>query len=211
MQDAVGVLPRAAARPRAGGRDPRDGVRRRHATPSSRCYAERLTWRVTYRAASDAVYDAMVDADTGHVLQQRRTWSSRRRPRSSGSTTRARRSGGTQLPVDLETARLPARRRDELDGPNVHAFVGPRRRQRRSTPARRSRATAARSPSRSTHVRRHGLRRVAPVLVGPDGRRQLEHQPRAERRPGLLPRQPLPRPPGGRSASLDGRSRAPTS
>src|SRR3954469_6151947 len=33
-------------------------------------YARRLAWRVSYRAASDAVYDELVDADSGKVLKR---------------------------------------------------------------------------------------------------------------------------------------------
>ena len=59
MQDDVGVY-RSLPRERPGGRTARydDGT-----TAELALFGGRLAWRVTYRAASDAVYDVIVDAE----------------------------------------------------------------------------------------------------------------------------------------------------
>ena len=121
--------------------------------------------------------------------------------------SRGGRDGGDGRPrgARLAGARAPT----TLDGPNVHAYsdlddndaaaaVG----------GGRARGRRLLVPVRAG--RRDGLRRGAPVRVERD--RRPDREPRAGRRPGLLLRQPLPRPPRARSASRRprARSRAPT-
>ena len=64
------------------------------------------------------------------------------------------------------------------------------------TPARRSRPSPVPFEFALLAVRARELRRGAPVRVG-SPRGDADREPRAERRPGLLPGQPVPRPPGG--------------
>ena len=99
-------------------------------------------------------------------------------------------------------------------------MVGPERRLR--TRHRRRRAAEpdageeiGRSGAGDVHLRLHAVRpgdagllpASAPCSWDSTRRDELEHQPRAERRTDLLPRQPLPRPPRGRADRLRRRGR----
>src|SRR3954471_20304801 len=84
-------------------------------------FAERPAWRVFYRASDDAVYDSIVDADSGDVLRQVNMVKSdapalvwERFPGSG--------PGGAAASVDLEAPGwLPAGAAN-LTGPNAHAY-----------------------------------------------------------------------------------------
>ncbi|WP_053226974.1 M36 family metallopeptidase [Solirubrobacter soli] len=114
-QDAVGVyrsLPRTkgpagATRATAYGDDAQSALT---------LWGERLAWRVTYRAASDAVWDVVVDADTGDVLHRVNMVKSAKVWENHPGAV----PGGTANTVDLSPW---LSRNDQLFGPNVHAYA----------------------------------------------------------------------------------------
>ena len=118
----------------------------------------RLTWRVTYRASSTAVYDAFVDARTGHVRPTREPGQVRRAGARSGRATRARRSGGTAHDAEPEHARLADRRRDTSERPERARVLRPQRRRRRRRRGDRRRRVgtfdSAFTPFSGTRLRR---------------------------------------------------------
>ena len=147
-------------------------------------YTGRLAWRVTYRAADDAVYDVMVDAATGKLL---------RRANLVKSAVMARvwdtNPGGTAVDRDIEPW---SARTDRLYGKQRPCV---RRRRRR--------------PADDARDRCRGTYSFAPIAVVPlcswsNDDRITNRQP--ERGPGLLLRQPIPRPPA-RSRFQRGRGR----
>ena len=164
-------------------------------------FNERLAWRVTYRASSREVYDAIVDADTGRVVRKRQPREVRGRRRARLGALSGRRAAAAQpsnlIGLGYLTAGDDDARRAE------RARVLRHRRRRRSRTAGRSSppTAAARSPSRS---RRSAARAATPRTSarGAARARQLADEPAPERRAGLLSRQPLPRPPQGRADQL---------
>ena len=128
VQDAVGVHPRAPRTKRAGGRDARDHLRRRH-DRRARALRRRLAWRVTYRASSDRRLGRVRRRRSGKVLQAREPRQVRHDRERLGELpgrglrrdARARRSraagwlaaGATQL-LRAERARVLGRRRQRL-------------------------------------------------------------------------------------------------
>jgi extracellular elastinolytic metalloproteinase len=89
-----------------------------------RAGGQRLAWRVNYRAAPDAVYNAVVDADTGDVLQRDNLVKSDAAGDAlvwenyPGSA-----SGGTALTKNLFAAGWLSAGATTLSGPNVHAYA----------------------------------------------------------------------------------------
>ena len=154
----------------------------------------RLAWHVTYRASSAAYYDAVVDAASGAVLYRQNLIkaeaSAEIYPNHPGASPRR--------PSTSRTSACPGA--TVLDG-TFSRLVG--RQRRRRDPARREETRRrARAPTSSIRSRRSrpppGLPGRGAVRVGSGRPRLMGDQPRAERRPGLLPRLPLPRPPRGR-------------
>ena len=86
-----------------------------------RRFAGRLAWNVVYRAAPDAVYDVMVDADTGKVLRRINLVKSDA-PALVWERYPGAASGGTAQPVDLEALGYLPSSAANLTGPNVRAF-----------------------------------------------------------------------------------------
>jgi Zn-dependent metalloprotease len=74
-----------------------------------------LTWRVTYDAAPDAIYDATVDAKTGKVLRRVNMVKS-----ATNATVWDRWAGGATHTVDIGPWLTST---TKLDGPFVHAFA----------------------------------------------------------------------------------------
>ena len=85
-------------------------------------YRDRLAWRVTYAAASDAVYDAIVDAETGRVVKQANLVKSAAGDALVWERYPGRRAGRHAATRNLADARLPDRGATTLSGPNVRAF-----------------------------------------------------------------------------------------
>ncbi|HET6548679.1 MAG TPA: M36 family metallopeptidase, partial [Solirubrobacter sp.] len=97
------------------------GARTRYAdgtTAKLSVYARRLAWRVSYRAASDAVYDVMVDADSGRVLRRVNLVKSAARARVYDNHPDA--SGGHD--VDFEEREWLDPGAPDLNGTNVHVY-----------------------------------------------------------------------------------------
>jgi extracellular elastinolytic metalloproteinase len=117
-QDAVGVhrpLPRTkgpAGATRATAYD--DGT-----TAALALWGDRLAWRVTYRAAADAVWDVVVDADRGKVLRRVNLVKSDV-PAKVWENYPGSPNGGTAVPVNLQPWLTGT---DKLLGPNVHAYA----------------------------------------------------------------------------------------
>jgi extracellular elastinolytic metalloproteinase len=86
-----------------------------------RRYAGRLAWNVTYRAAPDAVYDVMVDADTGKILRRINLVKSAA-PADVWEYYPGAANGGQAQEVDLEAKGWLAAGAPTLNGPYVHAF-----------------------------------------------------------------------------------------
>ncbi len=161
-----------------------------------------------YKAASDAVYDAFVDAETGRVLQAQRTWSSRPANARVWEQLPGRAAGrhrATEGPRSARVPRRPARRRST--GRTSLDVLGPRRR-RRARRRRGDRTHRRHVPVRvhPAHERERRLQRRRSRARGtrpPSA--ELGGEPQPERRPGLLLRQPVPRPPRRAADQLHGR------
>ena len=155
-------------------------------------FAGRLAWRVRYRAVPTRSTTRRSTPRSGDVLR-RGTWSSPRLPRWSGSVP-GQPAGGTAVSVDLE-ARAGWRRARRTERAERARFQRPRRQRRggggRGGDADRRRLLASRSCPSPGAAATPGT-----CARGAAARRRPERQPRAGHRPGLLLRQPLPRPPG---------------
>jgi hypothetical protein len=81
-------------------------------------FSGRLAWRVTYRAAADAVYDVLVDAESGKLLRRANLVKSDA-PAKVWENYPGAVDGGTATAVDL-TPWLTSG--TKLSGPNVHAY-----------------------------------------------------------------------------------------
>ena len=68
-QDAVGVF-RALPRTKGPAGATQATTYADDTTAALALWDDRLAWRVTYRAASDAIWDVIVDADSGAVLKR---------------------------------------------------------------------------------------------------------------------------------------------
>ena len=84
-------------------------------------YRDRLTWRVTYTAASDAVYDAFVDAETGRVVKKANLVKSAAGDALVWERYPGAAVGGTAAPKNLTTLGYLTSTAN-LSGPNVRAF-----------------------------------------------------------------------------------------
>ena len=93
-------------------------------------YKERLAWRVTYRAARDAVYDAIVDAETGRVVKKANLVKSAAGDALVWERYPGARAGGTAAPGTSTTLGYLTAGATCSSGPNVARVLGPRRRQR---------------------------------------------------------------------------------
>ena len=127
-----------------------------------------LAWRVLYYASSTEVYDAFVDAKTGHVLQAH-NMVKEAAPAMVWERYPGAPQGGTAAVGRSRDAWLPDRWRERAVRSVRPRLVRPQRDNDAmpESPARRSTAPAARSPSRSR------LARLAPDAV------------RASRAPGI--------------------------
>ena len=156
----------------------------------------RLVWRVTYEAGLDAVYDAFVDARTGLRPAQGQPGQDRHAGARSGRTTRARRRAAPRRCVDLETNGWLAAGRLRPERPERARVLRRRRQRRRGATEEVARAVRARR-QHGLHPGRRRLHGGQAVHLGPQRRPNSWTTNRApERGPGLLLRQPLPRPPG---------------
>jgi PKD repeat protein len=114
VQDDVGVH-RPVVRRGGGARHVDIGA---HTTARLVTYAERLAWRVRYRAAADAIYDATVDARTGDVLRRVNMVKS-----EAPALVWERYPGfGSAAAVDLEARGYLPPGATRLAGPYAHAF-----------------------------------------------------------------------------------------
>ncbi len=84
-------------------------------------YRDRLAWRVTYTAASDAVYDAFVDAETGRVVRKDNLVKSAAGDALVWERYPGASLGGSAAPKNL-TALGYLTSTTNLSGPNVRAF-----------------------------------------------------------------------------------------
>ena len=151
----------------------------------------KLAWHVTYRATSTAFYDAVVDAASGAILYRQNLVKAAAnaevypnhpgaaRPRRSTSRTSACRPA---RPSSTATGRAQWA---DVDDDNVADAGGGDAAERRH---RLRLSVHARS-------RRARLPGAEPCAWDPADRDSWTDEPRPERRPGLLPRLPLPRPP----------------
>ena len=161
-------------------------------------YTGRLAWRVTYRAASDAVYDVLVDAAQREACCGGRTWSSPTRRRRCGRTIPGDRRRDGRVDGRPRAPWLSRARRTLL-GPNVHAYSDVND----DDVAQTRRGGRAGRATRSTPFSgRRRLHAGEAVLLGRRHGSSCAGQPRAEHGAGLLLRQPLPRPPRGRADRL---------
>ena len=121
MQDDAGVY-RSLPRERGPAGATRATAYADGTTAALALYSGRLAWRVTYRAASDAVYDVLVDAENGKVLRRANLVKSATPAKvwENHPGRGAGRGGGT---VDLEQDGWLAAGATRLFGPNVHAFA----------------------------------------------------------------------------------------
>ena len=175
VQDAVGVLPRAAARQRAGGRDPGDRVRRRQRRGAdalqgraglARDCTTRRRPRSTTRSSTPR---------PGHVLQAHNMVKSAAPALGVGALSRVRR-WAVRSNRSTSNARLPARRRERRSTgrSSARSRTSTTTTDVQSTPARRSRVPAARSTSRSSpRTTGTGCNATRPVLVDLHRREQL--------------------------------------
>ena len=156
-QDAVGVFrslartkgPAGATRATAYGDDTKAELA---------LWGERLAWRVTYRAASDAVWDVVVDADNGRVVKRANLVKSDV-PAKVWENYPGSAAGGTA------TDRGP---RALADGRGQAARAERPRLRRRDRQRRRDRGRAGHV--RLRHVRRHRLQRRSSRAPGRRGR-----------------------------------------
>jgi hypothetical protein len=116
VQDAVGVH-RALPRTKGPAGATQATTYADDATAALALWGDRLAWRVTYRASSTAVWDVVVDADSGQVLKRVNLVKS-----ASGLVWEnypGSASGGTAAPVGLDPWLSST---TQLLGPFVHAF-----------------------------------------------------------------------------------------
>ena len=153
----------------------------------------RLAWHLTYRATEIAHYDAVVDAD------KRRDPLPPEPDQGRGGGRRfpePPRSGGADHDRS-RTAGLARRGRRCARWAVRACLLGPRRQRLAIAGRGRGHPAHERQLQVPVHpVQRADLQRRCPVLVECRRRRLVAGQPQAQRRPGLLPRQSLPRPPG---------------
>ena len=164
----------------------------------------RLAWHVTYRAGPGAFYDAVVDATDGAILYRQNLVddlaAAQVYPNHPGASA--------PVAVDLQSYGLNPGA-TVLDGTYARAWsdvddddeigAGEEHPEQRGHGLRLSlhAVQLVRPGARPRLRRRHEAMRV-----GPGRPRLLADQPQAERRPGLLSREPLPRPPRRRRGLL---------
>ncbi len=152
-----------------------------------------LAWRVLYYASSREVYDAFVDAETGRVMQAHNMVKDAA-PASVWERYPGAPLGGTPQSVDLETLGYLTVGETVLSGPFVRAWSDLTD---NGTPdgvseeiQRTGGSFAFAFTPRTTGA---GCSTQLSLLLELHGREQLAAEPQPERRPGLLPREPLPR------------------
>ena len=155
----------------------------------------RLVWRVTYEAGPGEFYDAFVDARSG-LVRRKVNLVKNATPASVWENYPGAPLGGSASLKDLETNGWLAPGAAVLSGPNAHAYSDLDDNDVAGALGRGRGPVRDRRQHRLRAARRGLLGRQA-VHLEPQLGQQLDDEPAPERGPGLLLRQPLPRPPGG--------------
>ncbi len=117
VQDDIGVY-RSLPRDRGPAGATRRTTYADGTTAALALFDGRLAWRVTYRAASDAVYDVLVDASGGKLLRRANLVKSEA-PAKVWKNYPGADQGGTAESVDLAPWLTSS---TQLSGPNAHAY-----------------------------------------------------------------------------------------
>ena len=155
----------------------------------------RLVWRVTYEAGPGEFYDAFVDARSG-LVRRKVNLVKNATPASVWENYPGAPLGGSASLTRPRDQRLAGARRHRPQRPERPRLLRPRRQRRRRALGRGDGPVRDRRQHRLRAARRGLLGRQA-VHLEPQLGQQLDDEPAPERGPGLLLRQPLPRPPGG--------------